>query len=142
MPPGYPCRFPRPFPFFFFVLSSFFLSLLSFSVFPFLFPLSFFVRFVFSSFRFPFFFLYRLLRFSFHFSGFLGGGFCYSVISSWRYTPHALLASLKNAYSPFALFFLAFLMLTYFVLLLFRPFFRFQFWCVFILRYYLFFLLR
>ena len=36
MPPKHPCRFPFPFPFFF---SSFFLSLLSFSVVPFLFRL-------------------------------------------------------------------------------------------------------
>ena len=46
-------------------------------------------------------FLYRLLRFSFCFPAFLGGGFCYySVISARRYTPPALLASLKYAYSP------------------------------------------
>ena len=31
---------------------------------------------------------------------FLGGGFCYSVISSRRYTPPALIASLNYAYSP------------------------------------------
>ena len=45
-------------------------------------------------------FLYRLLRFYFRFPAFLGGGFCYSDISSRRYTPAALLASLKYAYSP------------------------------------------
>ena len=43
-------------------------------------------------------FLYRLLRLSFRFPAFLGGGFCCSVISSRRYTPRALLASLKYAY--------------------------------------------
>ena len=31
---------------------------------------------------------------------FLGGGFCYSVLSSRRYTPPALIASLNYAYSP------------------------------------------
>ena len=80
----------------------FFLSLLSFSVFPFLLPFSFFVRFDFSSCRFRFFLvspsslLFSLLCFFLR----LGGGFCCSVISSWRYTPPALLASRKYAYSP------------------------------------------
>ena len=45
-------------------------------------------------------FLYRLLRIYFRFSAFLRGGFCYSAISSRRYTPPALVASLKYAYSP------------------------------------------
>ena len=40
------------------------------------------------------------IRFSFRFPAFLGGGFWYSVISSRPYTPPALLASLKYAYSP------------------------------------------
>ena len=35
----------------------------------------------------PVWFLYRLLRFYFPFPALLGGGFCYSVISSRRYTP-------------------------------------------------------
>ena len=58
-------------------------------------------------------FLYRLLRFYFRIPAFLGGGFCYSVISSRRYTPPALLASLKYACFPLAYCLLAFLMLTY-----------------------------
>ena len=37
---------------------------------------------------------------SFRFPAFLGGGFCSSVISSLRYNPPALLASLKYAYAP------------------------------------------
>ena len=41
-------------------------------------------------------FLYRLLRIYFRFSAFLRGGFCYSAISSRRYTPPALLASLNS----------------------------------------------
>ena len=48
-------------------------------------------------------FLYRLLRFYFRFPAFLGGGLCDSVISSRRYIPTAVLASLKYAYSPFVL---------------------------------------
>ena len=43
-------------------------------------------------------FLYRLRRF--YFRAFLGGGFCYSVSSSRRYTPPAFLASLTCANSP------------------------------------------
>ena len=70
-------------------------------------------------------FLYRLLRFSFRFLAFLGGGFCYSVISSRRYTPPALLASLKYAYSPCVLSFLALLMLSYFIFCSFPSLFRF-----------------
>ena len=39
---------------------------------------------------------FKYTRYStFRFPAFLGGGFCYSVISSRRYTPPALLASLK-----------------------------------------------
>ena len=45
-------------------------------------------------------FSYRVLPFSFRFHAFLGGGYCYSVVRSRRYTPPALLASLKHAYSP------------------------------------------
>ena len=48
----------------------------------------------------PVWFLYRLLRFYFPFPALLGGGFCYSVISSRRYPPPALLASLGYAYPP------------------------------------------
>ena len=59
---------------------------------------SFFARFVFSSCRFSVCFLYRLPRFSFRFPVFLGGGFCYSVISSWRYTTPAILARLTYTY--------------------------------------------
>ena len=86
-----------PFPFLFFLFFSFFFfvfrSILSFSVFPFLF--SFFRSF------YPFVlscsvcFSYRLLRSSFCFPAFLGGGFCYSVTSSRRYIPPAILARLK-----------------------------------------------
>ena len=76
-------------------------------------------------------FLYRLLRFHFRFPAFLGGGFCYSVISSRRCTPPALLAGLKYAYSAcvlFSSFFLALLMLTYlrFFFSSFLPFFDFD----------------
>ena len=91
-----PLSFSFKFPFFLFF---------SFIVFPPAFvvlrvPLacSFFVRFNFSSGRFPL-FLCRLLRFLFRFSALLGGGFCYSVISSWSYTPLALLTSRTYAYS-------------------------------------------
>ena len=82
------------------LLLRFSLSFLSFSVFPFrrFVPFSFVL-----SFRlvvFAFCFLDRVLRFSFRFPAFLGGGFCYSVISSRPYHPPALLASLKYSYSP------------------------------------------
>ena len=65
-------------------------------------PCSFFVRFVLSSCRFPF--VSCIAFFAYIFASLLslrlGGGFCYSVISPRRYTPPALLASLKHAYSP------------------------------------------
>ena len=60
-------------------------------------------------------FLYRLLRFSFRFPAFLGGGSCYSVISSRRYTPpRAPCEPGVCAFPLRAVFFLAFLMLTFF----------------------------
>ena len=71
------------------------------------------------------FFLFYRLRFSFRFSVILDGGLWYSIFLSWRYTPLALLANLKYAYSPLrAVFFLAFLM-TNFIFLPFLPFYRF-----------------
>ena len=82
VPPGHPCRFPF-FLFIIFILR-FFLYFLSFSVFPFFASFSFVLSFVLS---FSVCFLYRL-RFYFRLSALLGGsGFCYSVISSRRYTP-------------------------------------------------------
>ena len=105
MPPGHPpCRFPFPF-FLFFVLSSFFFSLLSLSLFPFLF-----FRFVvFRSFlaspsslffSLPCSPLWRILI---------------SVISSRCYTPTALLASLQVCVFPLrAVFFLEFFFLPVF----------------------------
>ena len=63
---------------------------------------SFFVRFCPLVLSFSVRFLYRFLRFYFRFPAFLCGEFCYSVISSRRYTPRALLASLKYAYCPCA----------------------------------------
>ena len=73
------------FPFFLFFFSSFFFFPFFRSPCPI--PCSFFVRF--RPFVLPFsvWFLYRLLCFCFRFPAFLGGGFCYSVISSRRYTP-------------------------------------------------------
>ena len=72
-------------------------------------------------------FLNRLLCFYFRFHG---GGLCYYAITSRRYAPLALLATLKNAYSPCpyrAVFCLALLILTYlYLFLLFRPFFDFD----------------
>ena len=107
VPPGHPCRFPF---LFFFVF--FFLFFSSFSVSH---PLLLFRSFL--SCRLVVFrlILYRLLRFYFRFRAFLRGRLCYSVISSRRCTPPALLASLKYAYSPCVLssFFLAWLMSTY-----------------------------
>ena len=64
---------------------------------PFFVPFSF--VFVLSSCRFPFDSCIAF-RFYFRFPAFLGGGFCYSVISSRRYIPPALLVNLKYAYSP------------------------------------------
>ena len=125
MPPGHPCRFPFPFSFFFLFLFSFFLPFLSFSVFPFLVPFSFVL-----SFRLVVFRLFRVSpsSLSFRFPAFLGDGLCYSVISSRRYPPPALLASLKYAYPPLrAVFFLAFLMLTYFKFSSLPSLFRFRF---------------
>ena len=96
VPPGHPCRFPFLFPFFsFFVFFPFLFVVLRV---PFLVP--FFVRFCPFVLPFSVLFLYRLLRFYFRFPAFLGGGFCRSVILSRRYTPPALLASVKYAYSP------------------------------------------
>ena len=63
---------------------------------------SFFVRFCPLVLSFSVRFLYPFLRFYFRFPAFLCGEFCYSVISSRRYTPRALLASLKYAYCPCA----------------------------------------
>ena len=82
VPPGHPCRFPFPwFSFFFLRFSSpFCRSPCS----PSFFVLSFFRL-----------FLAPPSSFFFRFPAFLGGGFCYSVISSWCHTPLALLASLK-----------------------------------------------
>ena len=76
---------------------SFFLRFSPFVVLRVILPCSFFIRFVLSSCRFPFVscIAFFLLRFSFGFPVFVGGGLCYSVISSLRYTPPALLASLK-----------------------------------------------
>ena len=96
-------------------------------------PSSFFARFCPFVLSFSVWFLYRLLRFYFRFPAFLCGGFCCSVISSRRYTPPALLASLKYTYSP--------CMLSYFLsetscvadiglslfFLIFHPFFDFDF---------------
>ena len=108
--------------FFFSVLSSAFLSLMSFSVFPFLF------RFVFSYCRFSVCFLYLVLRFSFRFHAFLGDGFCYAVISSWCCTsPRAPCEPEVCAFPLLAVFCLAFLVLNYFVFVLFLSFFRFRF---------------
>ena len=90
------------------------LLFLSFSVSRSLF---FFVRFCPFVLSFPVWFLDRLLRFYFRFPAFLGSGFCYSVISSRRYTPPALLVSLKYAYSPCVLSLLALLTYLYFFLL-------------------------
>ena len=86
------------FPFFIFFFSSFFSSAFRRSPCPI--PCSFFVRFCPFVLSFSVWFLYRLLRFYFRFPAFLGGGFCYSVISSGRYTSPGLLASLKYVYSP------------------------------------------
>ena len=74
-------------------------------------------------------FLYRLLRFHFRFPAFLGGGFCYSVISSRRYTPPRATWEPEVCVFPLrAVFFLALLMLTYlfFFFVLFLPFFDFD----------------
>ena len=57
---------------------------------------------------------YRLLRFYFRFPAFLGGGFCYSVISSRRYTPPRGTCEPEVCVFPLrAVFFLALLMLIY-----------------------------
>ena len=118
---------PFSFSLVFFLLSSFFLSLLSFSVFLFLF------RFLFSSCRFSVGFLYRLLRFSFRFPAFLDGGFCYSVISSRCYTPPRAACEPEVCVFPLrAVFFLALLRLIYFIFLFFLPFFLFRFWTSFV----------
>ena len=66
-------------------------------MFPLLVPFSFVLSFRLAVFRL---FLVSPSSLYFLFPAFLGGGFCYSVISSRRYTPPALLASLKYAYSP------------------------------------------
>ena len=109
--------FPPP-PLFFLSFFIFYFFLSFFVVLRVLLPCSFFVRFalslrlvVFHSFLVS---LSSLFLF-FRFPAFLGGGFCYSVVSSRRYTPSALLASLKYEYSPFVLSLLALLMLTYFL---------------------------
>ena len=84
-------RTPLPFSFsfslFFFPFFSFFVFLLSFCRSPCLIPCSFFVRFCPFVLSFSVWYLYRLLRFYFRFPAFLGDGFCYSVVSSRRYTP-------------------------------------------------------
>ena len=101
VPPGHPCRFPFPFSFFFPFHSSFFLSFFCRSPCS---PCFFFVRIVLSSCRFPFVSCIAFFAFSFRFPAFLGGRFCYSVILPRRYTPPALLASLKYAYSPWNMY--------------------------------------
>ena len=123
VPPGHPCRFPF-FLFIIFILR-FFLYFLSFSVFPFFASFSFVLSFVLS---FSVCFLYRL-RFYFRLSALLGGsGFCYSVISSRRYTPPRAPCEPEVCVFPLrAVFFLGSLMLTYLnFCLLFLPFFDFD----------------
>ena len=73
-------------------------------------------------------FLYRLLRFSFRFPAFLGGGFCCSVVSSWRYTPPRAPCEPEVCVFPLrAVFFLALLILTYSsIFILFLAFFDFD----------------
>ena len=97
------------FPFFIFV----FPFLLPLSVSPFLFVLPFSVC-----------FSYRLLRFSFRFSAFLGGGLC-SVLLSRCYTPSALLASRRRRVPLMRCLLSCVLAFVYFILLLFLTIFDF-----------------
>ena len=137
-PPEHPCRFPFPFSFF----SSFFLSFLSFSVFPFL--RSFFVRFVLSSCRFPF---VSCISNSSYLSALIATPklvspsslsfslpcfpwlrillFCYFV--SALHPPRAPCEPEVCAFPLRAVFFLAFLMLTYFIFSSLPSLFRFRF---------------
>ena len=97
MPPGYPCRFPFPFSFllFFSLFLRFSTPFCRSPCFPSLFV---FRSFYISSGRFPFFLALPSSPF-FRFPALLGGGFCYSVLSSWSYTPLAILSSLTFVYS-------------------------------------------
>ena len=104
VPPGHPCRFPFLFPFFSFFLFFFFFLFSSpfWRVLRVPLPCSFFVRFVLSSRRFPF--VSCIALFAFLFASLLSllADSCsvILVISSWRYTPPALIAILTYAYSP------------------------------------------
>ena len=72
-------------------------------------------------------FLYRFLRFSCRIPAFLGGGFCSFAISSRRYTPSALLASLKYVFPLRTVFcLLAFLLVIYILFFSSIPLFRFR----------------
>ena len=122
MPPGHPCRFRFPFSFSFLLFFLRFSSpFMSSSVFPVLFP--------FSSCRFSVCCI-AFVAFLFTFPAFLGGGFCYSVISSRRYVhpPRAPCEPEVCVVPLCAVFFLAFLLSILFIYcLLFFPFFRFRF---------------
>ena len=111
--------------FFLLLLSSFFLSLYVVPRVPV--PSSFSVRFVLSSCCFPFVSCIAFFAFLFSSLRSLGGGFCYSVISSRRYPPPALLANLKYAYSPCVLSCIVDVDLFNFILLFLPSLFRFRF---------------
>ena len=113
-----------PFLFISFFLSSFSLSLLSFSVFRFVF------RFVSPSCRFSVCFLYRLLRFSFSFSAFLDGRLADSVILLFRLgatPPPGAACEPEICVNPLGAVLLLALFLLIYLFFFFSPFFDFEF---------------
>ena len=126
VPLGHPCRFPFPY---FFLFSSFFRSLLSFSVFPFLFVLSF-RRAVFP-------FVSCIAFFAFRFASLLSL-VTDSVLNNYilfrlgAIPPRAACESEVCVFPLRAVFVLVFLLLICFFFLLFLPFFLFRFWTSFV----------